>query len=99
MRMNNLIHALIRFGFAGIAGTAMAQIWQPQNSSTANSLSSVHFVSSDIGWAVGAVGTILKTVNGGATWTPQTSGTPQTLNSIHFPPRARVMPWVRTGPS
>jgi photosystem II stability/assembly factor-like uncharacterized protein len=39
------------------------------------------------GWAVG--GTILATVDGGATWRPQSSGTQQTLWSVHFADASR----------
>ena len=40
-----------------------------------NALLKVKFVSSNVGWAVGATGTILKTTDEGINWLIQTSGT------------------------
>ena len=45
---------------------------------------SVYFTDANTGWAVGEVGTILKTSDGGTTWSPQTSGTPNGLTSVYF---------------
>ncbi len=42
---------------------------------TGNSLQSVKFISTTVGWAVGVGGTILRTTDGGTTWTLQSSGT------------------------
>lgn len=42
------------------------------------------FVSPQTGWVVGANGTILKTIDGGASWFPQQSGTTNTLNDVYF---------------
>ncbi|MDI6827648.1 MAG: YCF48-related protein, partial [Armatimonadota bacterium] len=64
-------------------GASSGWIWQnplPQG----NNLADVHFVNSSNGWAVGDVGTILKTTNGGATWTPQVSKTVENLVDITF---------------
>src|SRR5688500_13193147 len=36
------------------------------------------------GYVVGNNGTILQTINGGASWTPQTSNTGVSLNDVHF---------------
>jgi len=33
-----------------------------------NNLNSIHFIDSNIGWAVGHTGTVLKTTNGGTDW-------------------------------
>ena len=49
-----------------------------------NGLSSVKFISSSVGWAVGDYGTILKTTDGGTTWTFQSSGTTNYLGSVFF---------------
>jgi len=40
----------------------------------------IHFVTPNIGWAVGEFGTIIKSTNGGESWFPQNSGT----NSINL---------------
>ena len=39
-----------------------------------NTLNSVKFISSNVGWAVGGSGTIMKTTNGGVTWVLQLVG-------------------------
>ncbi len=56
----------------------------PQSSGTSFVLFSVHFYYINTGWAVGYVGTILRTTSGGTIWTPQTSGTSYDLHSVHF---------------
>ncbi|MEW6507031.1 MAG: YCF48-related protein [Bacteroidota bacterium] len=48
------------------------------------SLHSVYFINSNLGWAVGASGSIYKTTNGGATWVSLTSGSTHALNSVYF---------------
>ncbi len=47
-------------------------------------LYSVDFVDKSTGWAVGSVGTILHSDNGGSTWTAQTSGTTNALLAVDF---------------
>ena len=47
-------------------------------------LNSVHFVNATTGWAVGYVGRILRTTDGGENWNIQSSGTGEILNSVHF---------------
>ena len=49
-----------------------------------NSLKSVKFISSSIGWAVGNYGTILKTTDGGQNWIIQASQTFDYLESVSF---------------
>jgi len=49
-----------------------------------NPLTSVKFISSDVGWAVGLGGTIIKTTNGGINWAIQSNQTGYTLNSVSF---------------
>ena len=45
----------------------------------------VHFLADGrAGWAVGDVGTILATTDGGETWEPRTSGTTKWLGALHF---------------
>lgn len=60
------------------------QNWFEQVCPTYRRLSSVHFINSDIGAAVGEYGTILRTTNGGQNWFFQSSGTTNDLNSICF---------------
>ena len=59
--------------------------WVDQTSPTQNSLFSIHFPSSDVGYIVGYQGKILKTVDGGNNWGTQTSPVTETLWSVHFP--------------
>jgi len=47
-------------------------------------LSSVCFVDATHGWAVGGLGTILHTKDGGSTWSEQTSGTNFVLEDVVF---------------
>ena len=49
-----------------------------------NPLKSVYFTDSNTGYAVGDLGTILKTNNGGTTWTVLSSGTTNRLYSVYF---------------
>jgi len=49
-----------------------------------NTLRSIYFTTSSVGWAAGDSGTIIKTSDGGATWSQQTSGTTNNLNCIRF---------------
>ena len=58
--------------------------WIAQISGTTNTLYSVYFTAADIGYAVGDLGTIRKTINGGTNWTAQTSGTTNALLSVYF---------------
>ena len=44
----------------------------------------ISFINSNIGWAVGLGGIILKTSNGGLNWSLQASGTSNQLNSVSF---------------
>lgn len=61
----------------------MAQ-WVMQNSGTLNSLYSVCFTDENKGFVCGAVGTILKTTDGGGHWELVNSGTSSTLYAICF---------------
>jgi len=49
--------------------SAQAIQWQPQDSGTTSRLRGVSAVSPQVAWASGANGTLLRTVDGGATWT------------------------------
>ena len=58
--------------------------WTEQTSGvTDKTLFSVYFVDNNNGWAVGESGTILRTVNGGASWIAQTFGD-KDLTSVYF---------------
>ena len=49
-----------------------------------NGLNRVKFVSSEVGWAVGGGGIIIKTTNGGINWDIQSNQTGYTLHSVSF---------------
>lgn len=62
-----------------------AQEWEWSNPwPQGNSLNSVHFISSDTGFAVGHNGTILSTTDAGASWSVTFHSSQATLNCIHF---------------
>ncbi|MEW6366948.1 MAG: YCF48-related protein [Acidobacteriota bacterium] len=68
-------------------GSAQYPSWPTiiaQSSGTTQWLKSIRMLDLMTGWIVGDGGTILHTVDGGATWVPQTSGTSTDLNNVHF---------------
>jgi photosystem II stability/assembly factor-like uncharacterized protein/subtilisin-like proprotein convertase family protein len=64
--------------------SAPSPTFTPQTSGTTQALWGMHMLDLNTGWIAGNAGTILKTVDGGATWTPQTSGTATDLRDVHF---------------
>lgn len=62
-----------------------AQTWQPLNTNTTEDLKTLFFLNSNIGWAGGANGTIIKTTDGGVSW-DTTINTPitETIRSVFF---------------
>lgn len=63
-------------------------VWEPVSYGEDIRLTSVFFVSRDVGWASGAAGTILHTTDGGATWQAQLGGDPSAadpeIERLHF---------------
>jgi photosystem II stability/assembly factor-like uncharacterized protein len=59
-------------------------VWLPETSGTMQDLRAIAFTDGSQGWAVGDGGTILRTVDGGASWSVQTSGTMQSLRAVAF---------------
>ena len=55
-----------------------------QLSGTTEHLSDIYFYDTNIGYAVGFGGTIIKTTNGGSSWTNLSSGTTNDLYSMDF---------------
>jgi photosystem II stability/assembly factor-like uncharacterized protein len=53
------------------AAFAPAIVWQPQVSGVDARLRGVSAVSARVGWASGSNGTVLRTIDGGATWQPR----------------------------
>ena len=80
----------------GTAGTIVATTnggttWTAQTDPTTNSLTGLHFIDANNGWAVGGTGlgnSVVYTTNGGATWTVGTvivpGGATMTLYSVYF---------------
>src|SRR5512139_1222009 len=58
-------------------------VWQSP-SPQGNSLQSIFLVDRNVAYAVGAVGTIIRTTDGGETWTSEKSHTSASLNDIAF---------------
>jgi len=66
-------------------GSTKLSGWNWQNPvPQGNHLQVVQFLDQNVGWAVGWLGTILKTTNGGDSWSMQNSATTENLYSIHF---------------
>jgi photosystem II stability/assembly factor-like uncharacterized protein len=57
--------------------------WQ-QPRPSGNAISDITFIDAQTGWAVGMLGQILKSVDGGARWTAQSSGTTAPLTQARF---------------
>ena len=57
--------------------------WRQVESGTSAHLYGIHFVDAKHGWAVGTVGTVLSTVDGGTTWTAS-SASKDTLTQVNF---------------
>ncbi|MBK6963012.1 MAG: T9SS type A sorting domain-containing protein [Bacteroidales bacterium] len=68
---------------AGINHSCFAQ-WMSVNSNTSNHLYGVFFQSNEVGYVVGAQGTILKTTDAGNNWSPLNSGVTTDLKGIWF---------------
>ena len=86
-RLRRLVSLLVAwclmFGFVGRC-VAIAGYWEEQDSGVTTELFGLCFVSEDEGWAVGAEGVILHTMDGGETWARHTAGTEQDLHSVAF---------------
>ena len=65
-------------------GDKVFNTWLTQDSGTDQPLRDITVVDALTGWAVGAKGTILSTVDGGVTWEPQASDTDANLLSVAF---------------
>jgi hypothetical protein len=73
-----------QYGGDMIASTDADGVWQMNHRVTFPPLSAVTFVGSAVGWAVGSVGTIVRTANAGQSWDAQTSGTDKQLTGVDF---------------
>lgn len=60
----------ISCALVGFWSTGQAETWHRMESGTTNDLTAVHFADARHGYVSGALGTLLRTVDGGETWTP-----------------------------
>lgn len=58
--------------------------WIAKTSGTTNNLNGLYFTSLLTGYAVGNSGTIIKTIDSGATWSPLSSNVPTHLFAVYF---------------
>ena len=58
--------------------------WNQQNSGTTVNLNALQFMDANNRWAVGDVGTIIRTTNGGIDWFSQESNTANSLRGVSF---------------
>jgi len=79
--MKTLIFILVVLNFFVVKINAQ---WVAQNSGTSNTLQSVYFLNSELGWAAGDDGTVLKTTDGGSTWVVHNIGTLDHIHVIFF---------------
>lgn len=79
------LSVLIILVLGGTKCLAQSDKWEWQNPlPTGNAFNEVYFSDNQTGWAVGWIGTIRKTTNGGASWHKQNSGTQAHLFSVFF---------------
>jgi photosystem II stability/assembly factor-like uncharacterized protein len=82
--MNKTYNLLLLFAVAIFVFNVSSAQWIAQTSGTTNTLFAVSFTDASTGTAVGTLGTILRTTDGGVTWTAQTSNTTNTLWGVFF---------------
>ena len=77
---------LCLLAFAGLFSASAAQAqWAVQHApANAFSLTDVQFLDADHGYATGAIGTLIKTVDGGQNWTWVTTGINPSLRNLYF---------------
>jgi photosystem II stability/assembly factor-like uncharacterized protein len=76
---------IVLFLFCFLLIQAVHAGWDEQTSGTTQTLNSIFFPTTAIGYAAGAAGTVVKTGDGGLNWSPLSSGTTQTINAVMFP--------------
>ena len=62
----------------------MERHWLPQTDPIPSDLHDVVFTDANTGTAIGPVGLILRTTDGGSSWSPQTSGSLEILYGVSF---------------
>ncbi|MGA7884377.1 MAG: hypothetical protein WCA44_01450 [Acidobacteriaceae bacterium] len=77
-----VVAALAEAAAGQTAGSGASGPWVMENSGMAAGLRGIHAVSANVAWASGTGGTILRTVDGGATW--QRCATPPGAEKLDF---------------
>ena len=80
-KSNCLILLLVLFFYVQ---TSFAQTWIPLNTGVSQDLKCLHFLDSQIGFAAGENGTIIKTQDGGANWDSLITNATATFRTIFF---------------
>jgi photosystem II stability/assembly factor-like uncharacterized protein len=82
MRTGKTIHLTLLLSFC--FSISLFGQWSPASSGTTNNLNAVYLLDSGTAFAVGDVGTIVKSTDSGASWTPLSSGTTTTLHDVYL---------------
>src|SRR5437660_12894068 len=82
--MSRLKPIHLAFLFISLSNLSVFGQWSPVDSGTTTNLNGAILLDSGTGFVVGDTGTILKSIDAGATWLPLTSGTTATLHGIYF---------------
>jgi photosystem II stability/assembly factor-like uncharacterized protein len=77
-----LVSGLLAASAAGQVGGVVSGPWVMEQSGTTAGLRGIHAVDANVAWASGTGGTILRTVDGGATW--QRCATPPGAEKLDF---------------
>jgi len=85
-KMKKIYILLIAIFTINIANAQNCGGWYPTITGVPNTqiLYSIYFIDTNVGFAVGAYGTILKTIDAGSHWIAQTSATSNDLYSVFF---------------
>ena len=81
MRINSFLFFL---SFCFLPAGFSQLTWELKTSGTTEQLVSIHFVNSNIGYAVGGNGVIVKSTDAGENWVAQASGTTDFLYDVFF---------------
>lgn len=82
--ITKLLFLFITVTCAVLSASSAEGAWSPQPFPTGETLYGVYFVDINTGYAVGNLGTVIKTVNGGNLWTLAASAGGATLRDVYF---------------
>jgi photosystem II stability/assembly factor-like uncharacterized protein len=82
--LNKFISVFLILFFSMLSFAQRTSKWEKLSSPTSNNLRKLYFVDSLNGWAVGQLGTIINTNNGGENWSIQNSGVTSPIVDIYF---------------